>query len=106
MERPLWYEADVVLGMPFASNKEQPLLVEVRMLGIPRRYSHFVFGFIQSGLTSAIAAAIASFPFVASGSFVVHWLQSWLLSWLLMLPVVLFAAPLIRSLAYAVTKDE
>ena len=33
------------------------------MLGIPRRYSHFVFGVIQSGLTSAIAAAIASLPF-------------------------------------------
>ena len=30
------------------------------MLGIPRRFSHFVFGFIQSGLTRAIAAAIAS----------------------------------------------
>jgi hypothetical protein len=48
---------------------------EVRsMLGIPRRYSHFVFGFIQSGLTCAIAAAIASFPFLAGGTFVAHWL--------------------------------
>jgi len=36
------------------------------MLGIPRRYSHFVFGVIQSGLTSLIAAGIASFP--ASGA--------------------------------------
>lgn len=76
------------------------------MLGIPRRYSHFVFGFIQSGLTCAIAAAIASFPLAASGHFAVHWLQSWLFSWLLMLPVVLFAAPVIRRLAYAVTREE
>jgi len=37
------------------------------MLGIPRRFSHFVYGFIQSGLTCAIAAAIASFPFLAGG---------------------------------------
>ena len=37
------------------------------MLGIPRRYSHFVFGFIQSGFTCAIAAAIASFPLVRVG---------------------------------------
>jgi disulfide bond formation protein DsbB len=29
------------------------------MLGIPRRFGHFVFGVIQSGLTCAIAAAIA-----------------------------------------------
>jgi hypothetical protein len=74
------------------------------MLGIPRRYSHFVYGFIQSGLTCAIAAAIASAPRMTSGNFVVHWLQSWLFSWLLMLPVVLFAAPAIRRVTYAVTK--
>ena len=35
---------------------------EAHMLGIPRRFSHFVFGFIQSGLTCAVAAAIASYP--------------------------------------------
>jgi FtsH-binding integral membrane protein len=76
------------------------------MLGIPRRFSHFVYGFIQSGLTCAIAAATASFPFMASGTFVMHWLQSWLFSWLLMLPVVLFAAPAIRRLTYAMTREE
>ena len=75
------------------------------MLGIPRRYSHFVFGVIQSGLTSAIAAAIASLPLLATGSFATHWLQSWLVAWLLMLPVVIFAAPAIRRLAYAVTRE-
>ena len=32
------------------------------MFGIPRRYSHFIFGVIQAGLTSLIAAGIASFP--------------------------------------------
>ena len=49
------------------------------MLGIPRRFSHFVFGFIQSGLTCAVAAAIASAPFLAAGTFAAHWLQSWLI---------------------------
>lgn len=75
------------------------------MLGIPRRYSHFVFGIIQSGLTSSVAAGIASLPFLATGQFAGHWLQSWLVSWLLMLPVVIFAAPAIRRLAYAVTRE-
>ena len=64
------------------------------MMGIPRRYGHFVCGFIQSGLTCAIAAAIA-------GNFLAHWLQSWMFSWLLMLPVILFAAPVIRRLTHA-----
>jgi hypothetical protein len=76
------------------------------MLGIPRRYSHFVFGIIQAGLTCAIAAAIASYPLIGTGSFIVHWLQTWFFSWCLMLPIVLFAAPAIRRLAIAVTKEE
>ncbi len=76
------------------------------MLGIPRRYSHFVFGVIQAGLTSAVAAAIASYPFIAEGTFLSHCVQSWLIAWLLMMPVVLFAAPLIRRLAFALTREE
>jgi hypothetical protein len=75
------------------------------MLGIPRRYAHFVFGIIQSGLTSAVAAAIASYPFLETGGFTIHWLVSWLLSWTLMLPVVILAAPGIRRLASALTRE-
>jgi hypothetical protein len=75
------------------------------MLRIPRRFSHFVFGVIQSGLTCAIAAAIASFPFLAGGTFITHWLQSWFVAWILMLPVVLFAAPAIRRLTYILTRE-
>jgi hypothetical protein len=76
------------------------------MLGIPRRYAHFIFGVIQSGLTSAIAAGIASAPFLVQGSFLMHWLMSWLLSWMLMLPVVVLAAPVIRGLANALTRED
>ena len=76
------------------------------MLGIPRRYSHFVFGVIQSGLTSAIAAAIASYPMIAEGVFLSHWLQSWLIAWLLMTPIVLFAAPAIHRLTRALTCED
>jgi hypothetical protein len=75
------------------------------MLRIPRRFSHFVFGFIQSGLTCAVAAAIASVPFLAAGTFASHWLQSWLMAWVMMLPIVLFAAPAIRSLTHILTRD-
>lgn len=76
------------------------------MLDIPRRYSHFIFGVLQSGLTCAIAAAIASFPFVRTGGFVYHWIASWLVSWVAMLPVVLAAAPALRSLSVRLTRDE
>ena len=76
------------------------------MLGIPRRYTHFVFGVIQSGLTSLIASGIASFPSLASGSFLQNWLVSFFVAWVTMLPVVLLAAPAIRSLALAMTRDD
>ena len=76
------------------------------MLGIPRRFSHFVYGVIQSGLTCAIAAGIASFPFITTGTFVTHWLQSWFIAWIMMLPVVLFAAPAIRNLTHILTRED
>jgi hypothetical protein len=75
------------------------------MLSIPRRYSHFVFGIIQAGLTSLIAAGIASAPFLGA-QFLSHWLLSWLISWAVMLPFVLFAAPTIRALSILLTKEE
>ncbi len=76
------------------------------MLRIPRRYSHFVFGVIQSGLTSAVAAAVASAPFFKDGAFLSHWLRSAVLAWIIMLPVVLFAAPAIRALTALMTRDD
>lgn len=76
------------------------------MQGIPRRYAHFVFGIIQSGLTSMIAAAIASFPQIQSGRFVQNWMISWLISWITMLPVVVFAAPVIKRIADLLTREE
>jgi hypothetical protein len=73
------------------------------MLGIPRRYSHFIFGTIQAGLTSFIAAGIAS---VGQDRFLTHWLVSWLISWAAMLPFVLFAAPAIHALSILLTTEE
>jgi hypothetical protein len=77
----------------------------ILMLGIPRRYSHFVFGTIQAGLTSLIAAGIASYP-GNQGQFLTRWLLSWLISWGVMLPFVLFAAPTIRQLSILLTKED
>ncbi|WP_349607831.1 MULTISPECIES: DUF2798 domain-containing protein [Cupriavidus] len=73
------------------------------MLKMPSRYSHFVYGVIQAGLTCAIAAAIASIPFAEKGLFFQQWLRSWSISWLTMLPVVLLAAPLIRRMVERMT---
>ncbi|AGW93312.1 DUF2798 domain-containing protein [Cupriavidus sp. DF5525] len=73
------------------------------MSRIPRRYGHFVFGAIQSGMSCAVAAAIASAPFYGRGSFLSHWLHAYAVSWAIMLPIVLLAAPAIRRAVDALT---
>ena len=73
---------------------------------ISRRYAHFLFGFIQSGVTTAVASAVASFPFLANGAFVANWGESWLTSWALMVPIVIFAAPTIQRVTVLLTNDD
>ena len=76
------------------------------MTSIPKRYSHFLFGLIQSGFTCAIAAAIASAPFIHEGIFVSHWLKSWIYAWAIMIPFVLLATPLIHRLVDMLTRER
>lgn len=70
---------------------------------IPRRYGHFVFGAIQSGISCAITAAIANAPFLVNGTFISHWLQTYVVSWAAILPIVLLAAPVIRRAVNVLT---
>jgi hypothetical protein len=53
-----------------------------------------------------MAAGIASIPFIAMGTFAAHWLQSWFVAWIMMLPIVLFAAPVIRNLTHVLTRED
>jgi hypothetical protein len=76
------------------------------MLGIPRRYAHFLFAIMQSALTSSIAAAIASVGFFSEGMFLRHWLQASFLAWLVMLPIVIFFAPLLKRFSVLLTAPD
>jgi putative Mn2+ efflux pump MntP len=76
------------------------------MIGIPKRYGHFLFGIIQSGFTCAIAAAIASGPFMYTGAFIGHWLKSWIYAWAVMIPFVLLITPFIRRAVDALTSED
>jgi hypothetical protein len=75
-----------------------------RTMLIPKRYGYFVFGFIQSGFTCAVAAGIASMPFLGGGMFISQWLWSWLIAWIIMTPFVLVAAPFINRAVAALTR--
>jgi hypothetical protein len=45
----------------------------------PEALRPFSIWIIRSGFTCAIAAAIASAPFMYDGIFISHWLKSWIL---------------------------
>ena len=76
------------------------------MLRIPKRYSHFLFGLIQSGFTCAIAAGIASAPFFGDRVFISQWLKSWVIAWAIMIPFVLLASPFIRRAVEMLTREQ
>jgi hypothetical protein len=72
---------------------------------IPRKYGHFVFGVLQAGLTTAIAAGVASLSFLGTFAFVENWLSSWLIAWTTTIPIVLLAAPAIQRIVLSLTID-
>ena len=76
------------------------------MSKLPKRFSHFVYGGIQSGITSGIASGIASLDYLEEGLFLTRWPKAWLTSWVVMIPVVLLAAPMIRRMTLLVTRDD
>ena len=76
------------------------------MLPISRRYAHFVFGVMQSGLTTLVASGLASLPLMGRERFLASWMNSWLTAWALLVPVVIFFAPVLRRAAIALTREE
>jgi hypothetical protein len=79
------------------------MIQEIMMWKPPRRYAPFLFATVQSGLTSAVAAAVASENLIWAGRFFEHWFRSWITAWIVMLPIVVLAAPLITRLTHLLT---
>jgi hypothetical protein len=76
------------------------------MFTIPRRYSHFIFGVIQSGLTFFYCRRHRE-PFRdRNRPFPVELARLMVVSWAVMSPVVLLAAPITRSLSTVLTREE
>lgn len=71
------------------------------MPALSSRHAHLVFGVMQSGLTTGVATAVASFT--TPDDFLRHWLGAWVAAWLLVLPVVVLAAPALRRLSEQLT---
>ncbi len=74
---------------------------------IPQRFAPILFGFILSGLMSAIVSGIATYRVLPPDApFFWIWLSSWLSAWLVAFPTVLFVAPLTRKLVALLVRSE
>lgn len=74
---------------------------------LPHRYAPFIYGVIQSGITTAVASGIATTGALGVNSLALGaWLVAWLLAWITMLPVVVLVAPLIQRAVLAVTEPR
>jgi hypothetical protein len=72
---------------------------------IPQRYAPILFGFILSGLMSAIVSAIATLRTLGpEPGIVAVWAGSWLTSWAIAFPAVLVVAPITRRLVARLTR--
>ncbi|WP_145106558.1 DUF2798 domain-containing protein [Cereibacter sediminicola] len=64
---------------------------------IPARFAPVLFGFILSGLMSAIVSGVATLKAVGlPPGFALQWLGAWLTSWSIAFPSVLVVAPVAR----------
>ncbi len=71
---------------------------------LPREYAPFIFGVIQSGLTTAVATGIATLSALGFNALAVGaWLVTWLIAWATMLPIVVVAAPFIQRAVLKLT---
>ena len=74
------------------------------MSPLPSRYAPLVYGIIQAGITSAIAAAVATYKIMGLGmDFLMQWGAAWLVAWATMIPVVVLVAPLIQRAVLKLT---
>ena len=73
---------------------------------IPSRCAPFVYGVIQAAITTGVASAVATLRVAPLSSAWIADLVAWAIAWAAMLPVVVFAAPLMQHLVQAITSPH
>lgn len=72
---------------------------------IPKQYGPFIYGIIQSGITTGVASSIATFGALGLNAHAVAaWGVAWAIAWASMIPIVVAVSPLIQRAVLALTK--
>jgi len=78
-----------------------------KVVGMGDDAAPILFGFLLSGMMSAIVSAIATYRVLdAATPFARAWLAAWGSSWLVAFPVVLIVAPITRRLVARMTRPD
>jgi hypothetical protein len=73
---------------------------------MPPRFAPFLFGLLLSGMMSFLVSGVATFRALgAVDGFLGFWVAAWLPSWAVAFPTVLVAAPLVRRIVAALTRE-
>lgn len=70
---------------------------------LPLHWGLYLFGIIQSGLTTLIATGVVSSHTLKGWEFMRAWASTWPPAWCVTLPVVLLAAPVIKRIVNRLT---
>ncbi|MFD2264751.1 DUF2798 domain-containing protein [Lacibacterium aquatile] len=74
---------------------------------IPKRYEAYAFGFLLSGMMSAVVSLIATLRAVGLTAEVPHlWLTSWPIAWAVAFPTVLVVAPTVRKILARIVRQS
>jgi hypothetical protein len=73
---------------------------------MPARFAPVLFGFILSGLMSAMVSGIATWRALGiDAGFAENWFWAWLTSWAIAFPAVLVVAPIARRLVALLVRE-
>ncbi len=73
---------------------------------IPKRYEAYAFGFLLSGMMSAVVSMIATIRAAGFTPEVPHlWITSWPISWAVAFPAVLVVAPIVRKILARIVRQ-
>jgi ABC-type glycerol-3-phosphate transport system permease component len=74
---------------------------------VDRRFGPYIYGIVQSGITTAVATAIATERQTGlTSQFANEWASAWALAWLAMVPVVICVSPLIQRVVATFIDDR
>jgi hypothetical protein len=74
---------------------------------LPRRLAPILFGFILSGLNTAVVSAIVTYRNLGlNDEFVAHWLRAFVSAWPITFPTATLIAPWVRRFVEQLVKPE